>query len=600
MKRTLMIAIGIAAVVCVCVAVFIATFDINTYKSTLSSQLGSLVGGRVEIERLSMAWKGRLILGIAGFKMYTDDNPKSAPVLSFDRAEAGLELMPLLRRQLQLASISADQPHISLVRSKDGAITVSGYQQKAASTAAKAAATPAALGVNISFIRINKGIVRFVDMMGEEPSDITVKSLDADIKNVSLAGPVTFSTKMALASDRQDMAISGTIGGFTTGNISLKDFQLQADLAAFGHGEILKAFPALAKTGFKEGLAGVLNVNIRSLQMAGGKVAELSGRLGISGGRLSLNQVRAPIEDITLDVAIEESTITVKSFAARIVNGILSGSATIENYFTTPKTTLALTAQARGFHEFLATVAAVKQNLDGNARITFNGTMTGSTWPEISNTLSGRGTFALESGIIINANILDQTIGALTVFPNLTNSLQGNVSSPAKQAFSEAYTVLKPLNQPFTIEGGYIMVPDLILQSEFIDMHGDAKMSFAGDISGSAMIRFASSISGAMVMAVPQVKAITDPQGLVTFPINFKGGSGAFKVIPDMKYIGRKIAIDTAGDALSGYLKKAAEIQNDAGAANAASQASEESPSKKAPKLKDFLKAIADEAKKNN
>jgi hypothetical protein len=182
-------------------------------------------------------------------------------------------------------------------------------------------------------------------------------------------------------------------------------------------------------------------------------------------------------------------------------------------------------------------------------------------------------------------------VGALTVFPNLVNSMQGNVSAPAQQAFNESYTVLKPLNQPFAIEGGYIIVPDLILQSEYIDMHGDARMSFSGDISGSGMIRFASSISGAMVMAVPQIKAITDPQGLVTFPIAFKGGSGTFKVIPDMKYIGRKIAIDTAGDVVSGYLKKATEAQAGAGEANT---------SKKPPKLKDFLKAISDEAKKNN
>lgn len=595
MKRMLLIILALAAIVCVGVAVFVATFDINTYKPALISQIESVVGGRVEIEHLSVGWKGRIVLGVEGVKVYAAEGDKQMPVLSLGRAEAGLELMPLLKSQLQISSISADQPQIILVRSKDGAITVRGYQQKDVSPAAKAVAAPAALGVNINFIKINNGTIRFIDMMGEEPSDITIKKFDADLRNVSLTGPVTFSVKMALASDRQDLAVSGIVGGFATGNTFLKDFQMDADLAAFRHGEILKAFPAFANTGLREGLAGVLKVRIRELQMDSGKVAKLTGSLGISGGRLILSQIRAPIEDIALDATIEGTTITLKSFSARIVNGTLTGTATIEDYLTMPRTTFTFTAEARGFHEFLATVAAVKQNLDGSAKIAFSGTMTGPTWPEMSNTLSGKGTFALESGIIMNANVLDQTMGALTVFPNLTNSLQGNVSAPAQQAFNESYTVLKPLNQEFSVEGGYIVVPSLTLQSEYIDVRGDARMSFTGDISGSGMIRFASSISGAMIMAVPQIKAIADPQGLVTFPIAFKGGSGAFKVIPDMKYIGRKIAIDTAGDVMSDYLKKATEAQ---GAASGASGASDTGSSKKAPKLKDFLKALADEAKK--
>lgn len=594
MKRVLLVILALAVIAVAGIAVFIATFDINTYKSAFISQIESAVGGRVEIGRLSLAWKGRIVLGIEGFKIYSEEGGNKVPVLAVARAEAGLELMPLLKRQAQISSISADQPQISLMRAKDGAITIRGYHQKETATAAKAVAAPAALGVNISFIRIANGTIRFIDMMGDEPSEITIKSLDADIRNVSLATPITFAVKMALASERQDVAFSGTVGGFATGSMFLKDFQMDADLAAFRHGEMLKAFPALAKVGLREGLAGTVKARIRELQMADGKVSKLSGGLAISGGRVILNQVRAPIEDISIDAAAEGTTITLTSFAGRILNGTLRGTATINDYATAPRTALTLTAEARGFQEFLTTVAAVKQNLDGNAKITFSGTMTGGSWPEISRTLAGNGTFALDSGIIINANVLDQTVGALTVFPNLVNSMQGKVSAPTQQAFSESYTVLKPLNQTFTIEGGYIIVPDLVLQSEYLDMRGDARLSLAGDISGSGMIRFAAPISGAMVMAVPQIKGITDAQGLVTFPIAFKGGSGTFKVIPDMKYIGRKIAIEAAGDVVSDYLKKATDAQA------AASKESGAPASTKPPKLKDFLKAIADEAEKNN
>ena len=595
MKKILLVTIAIAVIAAVIIGVFIATFDINTYKAALISQLQAITGCRVEIGRLSLAWKGRIVLGIEGFRMYAAEDGKEISILSFEAAEAGLELMPLVQRKFNVSSISIDSPQIYLVRSKDGKITFGGYHKKAIFAATKAIGAPAALVVNVRFIGIRGGTIRFVDLMGEEPADITIKRLDADIRNVSLAGPVNFDMKMALASDRQDLAVSGTAGGFLTGKTFLKDFQMEADLAAFGHADIIKALPAIGKTGLKEGLAGVIKAKVRKLQMADGKVSELSGDLIITGGRLVLSQVRVPIEDIELDATAEGTSVTLKSFAGRLVNGVLKGTATIDDFFASPRTTFRLAAEAQGFHKFLTEVAAVKQNLDGNARISLSGTMEGAAWPEMSRTLVGKGEISLDNGMIINANVLGQTVGALTVFPNLVNSLQGSVAAPAKQALVDSYTVLKPLNQSFTIEGGYIMVPDLILQSEYADMRGNAKMSFTGDLSGSGMIRFAAPISGAMLMAVPQMKAITDAEGLVTFPIAFKGGSGTFKVIPDTKYIGKRIAIEAAGDVVSGFLKKATE--GNGAAQEGAAQALN---STKPPKIKDVLKALAEELEKKN
>jgi len=148
---------------------------------------------------------------------------------------------------------------------------------------------------------------------------------------------------------------------------------------------------------------------------------------------------------------------------------------------------------------------------------------------------------------------------------------------------------LRPFKQAYQIEGGYIILPDLILQSDYMDMRGAAKMSLTGDLSGNGMIRFSPTVSNAIISTVPQMRAIADPQGLITFPLAFKGGGGTFKIIPDMKYIGQRVAVQAAGDALSGYLQKAAAPDQAAAAQQPAAPA-------KAPKVKDLLKAFAEEA----
>ena len=593
MKRILLVILVIAAIPVIAAIVFISTFDINNYKGALESRLSILTGNPVEIGKLSLGWKGGVRIGIDGLKIRSG-SPAGPAALSVDRAEAGVDLAPILTRKLQISSIHLVRPEIGLVRNKEGRVELRGYSPKSDVASVPAAAAPAAFGFSISFIRISDGTIRYTDMSDETPSELVIKKIDANIRDVSMTTPVKFDVKAAVAGERRNVSASGIAGGWLAGRIFLKDFNLEADLAAFGHVDIVKAIPSLGRIGLKEGLAGVVSARIRSLETSGEKMTRLSGEISIKDGNLVLTGMRVPIERIYLDMSAEEATLTVRSFAARIGAGAIKAAARIDDAFSSPRTALELGIEIKGLGSFLSEVAGIRQNLDGNARIVFGGTFSGGAWPEISRTISGRGTFSLDQGIIMDANVLDQTIGALTVFPTLVDSMQGTAPEPEKRAMAEKYTVLKPLTQSYTIEGGYIIIPDLTLQSDYVDMSGEAKMSLAGDLSGSGMIKFSQNISGSMLKVVPQMKAITDPQGLVTFPINFKGGGGTFKVIPDMKYIGRKVAVQTAGDAVSGYLKKAMDASGSAQPSGAAPG----SESGKPPKIKDFLKALANETKK--
>lgn len=588
MKKILLILSIIVVTAALAGVVFIATFNVNNYKGALESQLQALLGSRVEIGRLSLEWKGGVRLGVEGFRVYSDEAGRNTAALSVDRAEAGLDLGPLMTRRLQISWVLLAKPQISLVRSKDGKITLRGCAPKEAPPAASEAAAGAAFAFNINVIRITDGFMRFTDNAGDVPSEIVIKKIDAEIKDVSMSTPVTFNIKAAVAGDRRDLETSGVIGGWLTNSVYLKDFKLDADLAAFGHYEIIRAIPALSRAGLREGLAGTVSANIRQIRFEGEKMSDLSGDIVLREGKIVLSQARVPIENINLDMSAEGSKLTIRSFSARMSNGAMKASAKIDDAFSSPRTALKLALEVRGLESFLVNIASFNQNLDGDARITFDGTLSGTTWPEISRSLAGTGTFALDKGVIINSNLLDQTVGALTVFPNLVDSMQGTAPAPAKQVMAEKYTILKPFSQTYNIEGGYIILPDFTLQSDYVDMRGAAKMSLAGDFSGAGMLKFNQSISGVMLSAVPQMRAITDPDGLVTFPIAFKAGSGSsFKVTPDMKYIGTKVAVQTAGDAVSGYLKKAM----DASAAQEGSGAPADS--KKPPKIKDFLKALS-------
>ena len=191
---------------------------------------------------------------------------------------------------------------------------------------------------------------------------------------------------------------------------------------------------------------------------------------------------------------------------------------------------------------------------------------------------------------MMNTNVLNQTLNSLTMFPGLPEMMRGYVPAPIQQAFGNNDTVIQPLRQIYTIEGGYVMIPNLDLRTDTFDMQGQAKTSLTGDVSGNGMIRFAQSVSEGMVKAAPEIKYLTNNQGLVEFPMAFKAGEGGFKVIPDMKYVGKKVAVEKAGQMVTDFLQKTSKD----GAKGAPSGATAE----KAQEIKDLVNSFIDGKKK--
>jgi len=590
MKKALVITAILVVLALAALAVFILTFDINRYKDALASQLESVTGNPVEIGGLSLSWKGQIVMGVDTFRIY--DRQTRETLLSFEAANATVQLMPLLQKRFEISSISLTRPALHIIRTKDGRIEVLGYTPKpktadeqgtAARAAKQAAVAGPALVLDIAAFDIRQGTLRFQDMMIDPPSDVTVQMVDASVKNISLTRPVSFDARMALAGTQQNISVSGTAGGFSIHQPFLKDFNGRFDLGTIGYGELIRALPQLRAAGVREGVKGVLTLKVRDLAFVDNKVSRLSADAVFADGRLALAQLRAPLENMNLTASVEGDTVTVKSFSGTLANADMKGSGRIDGIFSAPRTTLRTVMEIRGLKVFLATIAASDQTIDGDLKITFDGTAAGSAWEEISRTLAGTGTLTLDKGVVVDSNMMRQALGSLTLFPGLADAVQ-SAAPELQQPMNQNYTLLRSFSQSYRVEGSYIILPELYIATDFFDLRGTAKVSFAGDLSGSGIIRFAPQISGRMIAILPQMQYLADGQGLVGFPIAFKGGAGGFKVIPDMNYIAQKVAVQTAQDALVDLLTKSGGKKDTAGAAPAGQT--------KAPKIKDLLKAL--------
>ena len=516
MKKVLIVIAVILIVAVVGVGIFIATFDIATYKGFIVAQLERMTGNKVEMGGLSMkVQKEGALLDVEDFKIYTESDGNRTVLLSFERLEALVELAPLLARSLRVARMSVSKPEIRIIRGEAGTFRLAGYGKSDENPAVPVGPAPAgpvpsaakAFGIYINSTEIKDGTLRF-----------------------------------------QDMSFSGT-----------------------------------------------LNIKIRELDLSKGKISTLSAEASLVDGKVSVPSLKVPVERISLSASAENDSIMVTSFSASIATGTLSGSGRFDDIFGSLRTTLKATVEVQGIKQFIYSMLEQKQSMDGNTRLTFEGTMTGLSWPEISRTLTGGGEFYLDRGMMMNTNILNQTLGSLTLFPDLPEIVKGYVPVPIQQAFGNDDTVIEPLRQAYTIEGGYVMIPDLNFKTDTFEMRGQAKSSFTGDVSGSGIIRFARSVSSAMLKAAPEMKYITDSDGMVEFPMAFKSGENGFKVIPDLKYVGRKVAVQKAGEIVNDFIQKAVN-----GSAQSASGGKSPDAPIKAPKLKDLVKSFMEAERRSS
>jgi len=599
MRKIFFITAVIILLAATALVVFVATFDINRYNKIIAARIGSAVGNPVEIGRLSLVWKGRVLLGIEKFQIFEEVKGQRVSVLSFERADAALEFLPLLRRAISVSSISMERPVISVSRARDGKIEVRGYNTKPAG-AAEAVITPGeaasamASDISIDSIVIRDGTVRFIDLSGGAPMDIVINKLDADIKDVSLTKPVKFNVKAAFFSKEQNVSVAGTAGGFVTSPMFVRDLSVDMDLGTIDLAALSKGIPAVRNAGLKEGPQGRVSAKVAELELTGNKITGLSASLDLMNGKLALTQLKSPVEDINMSASAEDNTVTVKSFSARLAGATLKGSGDAKDIYGTPKTTVHAAAEIPEVKKFISSSAGIEQIIDGKTGLSFDGNMSGTTWDAIFNTLAGSGTFTLDEGVLVDTNLLKQCLGALSMFPGLLDTINGYLPASLKETLGKQYTLLKSIRQSFTVRDGMVDLPGLKVETDFADINGEVGLTLQGDLAGSGTIRFSKELSSAMMKAVPEMSYLADQDNIITFPVTFKGSRIGFFILPDVQYIAKKTVMKKGKEIMNDLLKKASEPKQDAGAGG------ETQPTSQFDNIMDKIRAMADEAKRSS
>ena len=184
---------------------------------------------------------------------------------------ASVEWMPLLHKQVEVSSITMEEPVIEIVRNSDGQMNLAGIALPAAAAAAgservdhaASSAMPFPVAVRVSRIRVQNGRVHWLDRSARPPIDLWAEQVNAVVSDLSPGAPFGLEVTAALVSSTPNIRFKGTIqlpDATGPGSISA----LEADIERLS---IAKIVPAPAQG--EPALRGTLDISFR------GQVASL-------------------------------------------------------------------------------------------------------------------------------------------------------------------------------------------------------------------------------------------------------------------------------------------------------------------------------------
>jgi uncharacterized protein involved in outer membrane biogenesis len=245
MKKALLI-IGVLVIVLVgAAAIFLATFDADRYRPLIIQRAEDALGKPVRLERVRLGWRGGIALQLDGVAIYPDQAAAQEPVVRAESVSAVVRLWPLLRKDVQVASVTLIKPMVHVARQASGAVGIAGLEFPGGG--APSSAAPAAVGLLISSLAIEDGTLRFTDASQQPALDVTVTHADVQVRNISLTRPIEFRATLALCSEAQNLETSGRLQLPMAARAGrLEALRFATDLGALQIDCVVRAIPTAA------------------------------------------------------------------------------------------------------------------------------------------------------------------------------------------------------------------------------------------------------------------------------------------------------------------------------------------------------------------
>jgi len=216
MKKFLIIIAIVAVLLAVAAAVLVANLDkvVDSKKDYILEQAETALGRSVTIDEIGVTLSRGIGIKLSGVAIADDPGFSDEPFVEASDLTVRVKLWPLIRKQVEIKRLVLHDPVINVTRNENGTFNfdsmISSSPPGGGSPAATDAPPAAAATLVLAFADIKNGTIRFEDRTQNLRLD--VRRIDFTARNVGLGQKASVEFKAAVASDEQNVEISGTVG----------------------------------------------------------------------------------------------------------------------------------------------------------------------------------------------------------------------------------------------------------------------------------------------------------------------------------------------------------------------------------------------------
>ena len=215
--KKLLIVVGIVVVLlAAAVAILVANLDkvVDSKKEYILEQAETALGRSVTIDEIGVTLSRGIGVKLRGVAIADDPAFSGEPFVEAGDLTVRVKLWPLIRKQIEIKRLVLNDPVINVTRDENGTFNfdsmISSPQPGGGAATSSDAPPAAAATVVLAFADIKNGTILFEDRTQNLRLD--VRRIDFTARNAGLGQKAIVELKAAIASEEQNVEVSGTVG----------------------------------------------------------------------------------------------------------------------------------------------------------------------------------------------------------------------------------------------------------------------------------------------------------------------------------------------------------------------------------------------------
>lgn len=553
MKMVKVIVISLAALIVLLVAaavIAVNVIDVNRFKPQIIEQAGKALSRRVDFQsvRPRIGFNG-VGLKINGLTVGEDPGFGKGDFFSVKSVSVGVDALAyLFRREIAITGVVIDQPDVTLIRARDGAVNAQTIAQPPAQPgqAAPGQAQPAAAAIpllTVSSLKVQNGNVKYIDRSFDPPLSMEVKDLSLNVSRLSLSDPFPFSAEARVLGNQQNVRVEGKCRLDPDKlNARIFDLKASADLSRVNLTEIAKSIPVVPAQALPQELKGSLELTLKEAVAGTPGLVSLDAAVSLDNGLAKFKEMAVPVKDIAARGRISEKDLLLDSFSASVGRGTVKASGRLKDYLAGQDYDFAFSAEKLS----IADLAGQEQlPVKAEGMLSANGRVKGRgfTAEALRQNLAGEANADVAGARLKGVNVLAVVLDRLAIIPGLGESIKSGLPEEYQQKLRQKDTVFSDFIIPATIANGRVIIQDTAIASEgLFTFKGKGEAGFDGAYTLEGSFFVAPELSQAMAGRVGQLQYLLNEQQMLFIPLKVSGSAGErmqFNV--DAAYITRKL-----------------------------------------------------------